>query len=183
MTYEESVRYLVTLGRELASPQQASVAKFDLENITTLCKRLGQPQHPEITDVHLVACDTEIAARDDAAGANVFAGIDDDVDAAAILRREFGHRFRVGDVERHDLDAFDLRQLRHARKRLPGIGDADKDDARAGLGEGFCHRLADRVAPVADQHAAILRVTGHLAQMWIGLHMRRLLGGQREHHG
>src|SRR6202163_1912809 len=44
MTYEESVRYLVTLGRELASPQQASVAKFDLENITTLCDRLGQPQ-------------------------------------------------------------------------------------------------------------------------------------------
>src|SRR5580704_8250801 len=44
MTYEESVRYLLTLGRELASPQQASVAKFDLENITALCERLGQPQ-------------------------------------------------------------------------------------------------------------------------------------------
>ena len=44
MTYEESVRYLFTLGRELASPQQASVAKFDLANITTLCELLGQPQ-------------------------------------------------------------------------------------------------------------------------------------------
>src|SRR6266403_855646 len=44
MTYEESVRYLLSLGRELASPQQASVAKFDLVNITTLCERLGQPQ-------------------------------------------------------------------------------------------------------------------------------------------
>jgi len=44
MTYEEAVRYLFTLGRELASPQQASVAKFDLANITTLCERLGQPQ-------------------------------------------------------------------------------------------------------------------------------------------
>ena len=44
MTYEESVRYLLTLGRELASPQQASVAKFDLANIITLCERLGQPQ-------------------------------------------------------------------------------------------------------------------------------------------
>src|ERR1700726_2736731 len=44
MTYEESVRYLFTLGRELASPQQASVTKFDLANITTLCERLGQPQ-------------------------------------------------------------------------------------------------------------------------------------------
>jgi dihydrofolate synthase/folylpolyglutamate synthase len=44
MTYEESVRYLFTLGRELASPQQASVTKFDLANIVTLCERLGQPQ-------------------------------------------------------------------------------------------------------------------------------------------
>jgi len=44
MTYEEAVRYLFTLGRELASPQQASVAKFDLANITTLCERLGKPQ-------------------------------------------------------------------------------------------------------------------------------------------
>jgi dihydrofolate synthase/folylpolyglutamate synthase len=44
MTYEESVRYLLTLGRELASPQQASVTKFNLANITMLCERLGQPQ-------------------------------------------------------------------------------------------------------------------------------------------
>src|SRR5260370_40870503 len=44
MTYEESVRYLLSLGRELASPQQASAAKFDLVNITTMCERLGQPQ-------------------------------------------------------------------------------------------------------------------------------------------
>ena len=52
MTYEESVRYLFTLGRELASPQQASVAKFDLANITTLCERLGQPQR-EFQSVHV----------------------------------------------------------------------------------------------------------------------------------
>lgn len=44
MTYEESVRYLLSLGRELASPQQASAAKFDLRNITALCEHLGQPQ-------------------------------------------------------------------------------------------------------------------------------------------
>src|SRR5216684_4229130 len=44
MTYEESVRYLLTLGRELASPQQASVVKFDLANITTLCEQLGHPE-------------------------------------------------------------------------------------------------------------------------------------------
>src|ERR1700752_2613312 len=44
MTYEESVRYLLSLGRELASPQQASATKFDLKNITVLCEQLGQPQ-------------------------------------------------------------------------------------------------------------------------------------------
>lgn len=44
MTYEESVRYLLSLGRELASPQQASATKFDLRNITVLCEHLGQPQ-------------------------------------------------------------------------------------------------------------------------------------------
>ncbi|HEX3375378.1 MAG TPA: folylpolyglutamate synthase/dihydrofolate synthase family protein [Candidatus Acidoferrales bacterium] len=44
MTYEESVQYLLSLGRELASPRQASVMKFDLKNITVVCERLGQPQ-------------------------------------------------------------------------------------------------------------------------------------------
>ncbi len=44
MTYEEAVRYLLTLGRELASPQQARAAKFDLRNITVLAERLGNPQ-------------------------------------------------------------------------------------------------------------------------------------------
>lgn len=44
MTYEESVQYLLSLGRELASPRQASVTKFDLNNITALCEHLGQPQ-------------------------------------------------------------------------------------------------------------------------------------------
>src|SRR6266404_1327496 len=44
MTYEESVRYLLTLGRELASPRQASATKFDLFNITILCEHLGHPE-------------------------------------------------------------------------------------------------------------------------------------------
>ncbi|HJY87788.1 MAG TPA: folylpolyglutamate synthase/dihydrofolate synthase family protein [Candidatus Acidoferrales bacterium] len=45
MTYQEAVRYLLTLGRELASPQQARAAKFDLRNITLLAERLGNPQN------------------------------------------------------------------------------------------------------------------------------------------
>ncbi len=44
MNYEESVRYLFSLGRELASPQQASAKKFELTGITVLCEHLGQPQ-------------------------------------------------------------------------------------------------------------------------------------------
>jgi dihydrofolate synthase/folylpolyglutamate synthase len=45
MNYEASVRYLLSLGRELAAPTQAAAAKFDLENITILAERLGCPDH------------------------------------------------------------------------------------------------------------------------------------------
>jgi dihydrofolate synthase / folylpolyglutamate synthase len=45
MNYESAVRYLLSLGRELAAPTQASAAKFDLENITVLTERLGSPYH------------------------------------------------------------------------------------------------------------------------------------------
>src|SRR6267143_584289 len=43
MNYEAAVRYLLTLGRELAAPTQAAAAKFDLENISMLAERLGRP--------------------------------------------------------------------------------------------------------------------------------------------
>src|SRR5258706_4287019 len=43
MNYEASVRYLLSLGRELAAPTQAAAAKFNLENITVLAERLGRP--------------------------------------------------------------------------------------------------------------------------------------------
>src|SRR5258707_5981275 len=52
MTYEESVQYLFSLGRELASPRQASATKFDLKNITVVCEHLGQPQR-EFQSVHI----------------------------------------------------------------------------------------------------------------------------------
>ncbi|MGA2509437.1 MAG: folylpolyglutamate synthase/dihydrofolate synthase family protein [Candidatus Acidiferrales bacterium] len=44
MNYDESVRALMALGRELAAPQQARVQKFGLGNITTLAEALGNPQ-------------------------------------------------------------------------------------------------------------------------------------------
>jgi len=43
MNYDEAVRYLLSLGRELAAPTQATAAKFNLENITVLLERLGRP--------------------------------------------------------------------------------------------------------------------------------------------
>jgi len=43
MDYSSAVRYLLSLGRELAAPTQAAAAKFDLENITVLLERLGRP--------------------------------------------------------------------------------------------------------------------------------------------
>src|SRR6478736_1318793 len=43
MNYDDAVRYLLSLGRELAAPTQAAAAKFDLENILILAERLGRP--------------------------------------------------------------------------------------------------------------------------------------------
>jgi dihydrofolate synthase / folylpolyglutamate synthase len=52
MNYEESVRSLVALGRELASPQQARVQKFGLENIRIVSAALGNP-HLAFPCVHI----------------------------------------------------------------------------------------------------------------------------------
>src|SRR5215471_5583844 len=43
MNYDAAVRYLLSLGRELAQPTQPAAAKFDLENIGVLRERLGRP--------------------------------------------------------------------------------------------------------------------------------------------
>lgn len=52
MNYAESVRRLLSLGKELASPQQARVQKFDLENIRVLCGYLGSP-HRAVPCAHI----------------------------------------------------------------------------------------------------------------------------------
>src|SRR5215470_4110689 len=44
MNYQESLKYLFSLGRELAAPTQATAAKFDLENISALAEALGYPE-------------------------------------------------------------------------------------------------------------------------------------------
>lgn len=52
MSYEESVRALYKLGRELAAPQQARVQKFGLQNIRLLAEALGHP-HLAVPCVHV----------------------------------------------------------------------------------------------------------------------------------
>jgi dihydrofolate synthase / folylpolyglutamate synthase len=52
MNYEDSVRSLLALGRELAAPQQARVQKFGLENISALAADLGNP-HRAIPCAHI----------------------------------------------------------------------------------------------------------------------------------
>jgi dihydrofolate synthase / folylpolyglutamate synthase len=52
MNYEESVRSLLALGRELAAPQQARVQKFGLENMRILSAALGNP-HLAIPCAHI----------------------------------------------------------------------------------------------------------------------------------
>src|SRR5947209_10407524 len=51
MDFQESVRYLLSLGRELAAPTQAA-AKFNLENINTLASSLGHPER-KYPSVHI----------------------------------------------------------------------------------------------------------------------------------
>lgn len=52
MTYDEAVRYLLSLGRELAAPRQARVQKFDLGNIRALAERMGRP-HRAVPCAHI----------------------------------------------------------------------------------------------------------------------------------
>lgn len=52
MNYDESVSRLLSLGRELAAPQQARVQKFNLENIRVLSDHLGAP-HRAVPSAHI----------------------------------------------------------------------------------------------------------------------------------
>src|SRR5215510_13223921 len=45
MNFQETVSYLLSLGRELAAPTQAVTAKFNLENISVLALHLSHPEN------------------------------------------------------------------------------------------------------------------------------------------
>lgn len=44
MDFQRAVRYLLSLGRELAAPTQSAAKKFNLENIAVLAESLGHPE-------------------------------------------------------------------------------------------------------------------------------------------
>jgi dihydrofolate synthase/folylpolyglutamate synthase len=52
MDYNDAVRYLLTLGRELAAPSHARAAKFDLTNIRALASAMSEPQR-KFKSVHI----------------------------------------------------------------------------------------------------------------------------------
>jgi dihydrofolate synthase/folylpolyglutamate synthase len=52
MNYDQAVRSLYTLGREMGAPRQARLEKFGLNNISTLAAKLGSP-HRAIACVHI----------------------------------------------------------------------------------------------------------------------------------
>src|SRR5260370_36754671 len=43
MNYDAAVRYLLSVGRELAAPTEAAAAKVDLEHLRVLAERMGRP--------------------------------------------------------------------------------------------------------------------------------------------
>ena len=60
---------------------------------------MRQPHQSEIADVHFLARDHESAAVCDAAGAHMLGGVDDDIDAAAILLGLLGDGLGVGTTD------------------------------------------------------------------------------------
>ena len=61
-----------------------------------------------------------------ASGTNMLGGVHKDIHLGADVGREIGRRFLVGEVERHNIDAFNGAQRGLAGKRLPWLGNADK---------------------------------------------------------
>jgi dihydrofolate synthase / folylpolyglutamate synthase len=102
MTYEQSVRYLLSLGRELASPQQARATKFDLENIRVLCAHLGDPQRA-FRSVHVAGTNGKGSTSAMLASILEAAGLRTGLYTSPHLMR-INERIRIGGAEISDDD-------------------------------------------------------------------------------
>ena len=143
---------------------------------------LRQAQQAEVVDVHLRLGDVGAAPRGDAEGAVDLGVVDDDVDLAADLPRQLGHRAAVGQVERHQRHLRQRRDVVEPRQLLPWLGMADPDDLGAGLHQRLDQRLADLGLAVGDEDLAELGVAGHLAQHLVVGHVFALLGRKSDQH-
>jgi dihydrofolate synthase/folylpolyglutamate synthase len=102
MTYDQSVRYLLSLGRELASPQQARAAKFDLENIRVLSGHLGNPQE-KFRSVHVAGTNGKGSTSAMLAAILEAAGLRTGLYTSPHLMR-INERIRIGPAEISDVD-------------------------------------------------------------------------------
>jgi len=121
MNYNESVRALMSLGRELGAPQQARLQTFGIENIAILSEELGAP--------HLAAPCVHIAGTN---GKGSTAAIVDSILRASGLRtglyrsphlERINERIRIDGVEISDADFAALwTQVQSAIERLLAVG-------------------------------------------------------------
>jgi dihydrofolate synthase/folylpolyglutamate synthase len=102
MTYDQSVRYLLSLGRELASPLQARATKFDLENIRALSAHLGNPQE-SFPSVHVAGTNGKGSTSAMLAAILEAAGLRTGLYTSPHLMR-INERVRIGAVEISDSD-------------------------------------------------------------------------------
>ncbi len=105
MNYEEAVRYLLTLGRELASPSHARAAKFDLRNITVLAAEQGSP-HRAYPCVHIAGTNGKGSVAAMLASILRAAGLRSGLYTSPHLER-INERIRVDGVEISDADFAD----------------------------------------------------------------------------
>ena len=102
MTYDQSVRYLLSLGRELASPQHARAAKFDLANIRALSAHLGNP-HEQFRSVHVAGTNGKGSTSAMLASILEAAGLRAGLYTSPHLVR-INERIRIGQAEISDAD-------------------------------------------------------------------------------
>ena len=121
MNYNESVRALMSLGRELGAPQQARLQKFGIENIAILAEELGAP-HRAAPCVHIAGTN----------GKGSTAAILDSILRASDLRtglytsphlERINERIRIDGVDISDADFAALwTQVQSAIERLLAAG-------------------------------------------------------------
>jgi dihydrofolate synthase/folylpolyglutamate synthase len=121
MNYDESVFYLLSLGRELASPRQAQTAKFGLENITALTERLGHPER-SYRSVHIAGTNGKGSTAAMLASILRAAGLRTGLYTSPHLLR-INERLRIDGVEISDADfAFVFTRVHEAIEELLASG-------------------------------------------------------------